>query len=50
MAQLEAALTAYRGAFVVVSHDSRFLAEIGITRWLHLTDGHLTETTAPTTA
>lgn len=45
--QLEAALTAYRGAFVVVSHDDRFLAEIGITRWLHLANGHLTEAAAP---
>ncbi|BCY08214.1 ABC transporter ATP-binding protein [Actinoplanes sp. L3-i22] len=41
--QLEAALGAYRGAFVVVSHDARFLAEIGITRRLHLADGQLTE-------
>jgi ATPase subunit of ABC transporter with duplicated ATPase domains len=39
--QLESALTAYRGAFVVVSHDERFLAEIGIDRRLHLSDGHL---------
>jgi ATPase subunit of ABC transporter with duplicated ATPase domains len=34
--QLEAALNAYRGAFVVVSHDERFLAEIGIERRLRL--------------
>ncbi|KUL22459.1 ABC-F family ATP-binding cassette domain-containing protein [Actinoplanes awajinensis] len=40
--QLEAALAAYRGAFVVVSHDERFLTEIGITRHLHLSTGHLT--------
>ncbi|EOD64721.1 ABC-F family ATP-binding cassette domain-containing protein [Amycolatopsis vancoresmycina] len=39
--QLESALTAYRGAFVVVSHDERFLAEIGIDRTLHLADGEL---------
>lgn len=39
--QLESALTAYRGAFVVVSHDERFLAEIGVDRRLHLSDGHL---------
>ncbi|GIF25367.1 ATPase subunit of ABC transporter with duplicated ATPase domains [Actinoplanes tereljensis] len=32
--QLESALGAYRGAFVVVSHDERFLAEIGIDRRL----------------
>ncbi|BAL87535.1 putative ABC transporter ATP-binding protein [Actinoplanes missouriensis 431] len=41
--QLEAALTAYQGAFVVVSHDDRFLAEIGVSRWLRLADGRLTE-------
>jgi ATPase subunit of ABC transporter with duplicated ATPase domains len=39
--QLESALNAYRGAFVVVSHDERFLAEIGIDRWLRLADGKL---------
>ncbi len=42
--QLTAALGAYRGAFVVVSHDDRFLADIGVTRWLRLADGVLTET------
>jgi ATPase subunit of ABC transporter with duplicated ATPase domains len=42
--QLEAALNAYQGAFVVVSHDERFLAEIGVDRWLRLADGVLTET------
>ncbi|WP_033288781.1 ABC-F family ATP-binding cassette domain-containing protein [Amycolatopsis jejuensis] len=42
--QLESALNAYRGAFVVVSHDSRFLAEIGVDRWLTLADGRLWET------
>jgi ATPase subunit of ABC transporter with duplicated ATPase domains len=41
--QLEAALNAYQGAFVVVSHDERFLAEIGVDRWLRLADGVLTE-------
>jgi ATPase subunit of ABC transporter with duplicated ATPase domains len=30
--QLESALTAYRGALVVVSHDARFLDNLGITR------------------
>ena len=39
--QLESALTAYRGAFVVVSHDERFLAEIGVERRLRLADGVL---------
>ncbi|OBF34124.1 ABC transporter [Mycobacterium sp. ACS1612] len=41
VAQLESALNAYRGAFVVVSHDERFLAQIGIQRWLQLRDGRL---------
>ncbi|MCV7223482.1 ABC-F family ATP-binding cassette domain-containing protein [Mycolicibacterium elephantis] len=39
--QLSSALNAYRGAFVVVSHDDRFLAEIGVQRWLRLSDGWL---------
>ncbi len=42
--QLESALNAYEGAFVVVSHDERFLAEIGVERRLRLSEGHL-ETT-----
>ncbi|BBZ59055.1 ABC-F family ATP-binding cassette domain-containing protein [Mycolicibacterium monacense] len=41
--QLESALDAYRGAFVVVSHDERFLAQIGVDRWLRLADGVLVE-------
>ncbi|BCI54593.1 ABC transporter ATP-binding protein [Mycolicibacterium litorale] len=41
--QLETALNAYQGAFVVVSHDDRFLEEIGVDRWLRLADGVLTE-------
>ncbi|MFC6019357.1 ribosomal protection-like ABC-F family protein [Plantactinospora solaniradicis] len=45
--QLESALDAYEGAFVVVSHDERFLAEIGVDRWLRLSDGRLLETGAP---
>jgi ATPase subunit of ABC transporter with duplicated ATPase domains len=45
--QLEGALAAYEGAFVVVSHDERFLAEIGVGRWLHLADGRLRETGPP---
>ncbi|WP_299954133.1 ATP-binding cassette domain-containing protein [uncultured Modestobacter sp.] len=45
--QLVGALAAYRGAFVVVSHDDRFLAELGITRRLHLSAGHLQEVAAP---
>jgi hypothetical protein len=43
-AQLESALLAYQGAFVVVSHDERFLAEIGVGRWLRLSAGRLVET------
>jgi ATPase subunit of ABC transporter with duplicated ATPase domains len=45
--QLESALNSYRGAFVVVSHDRRFLREIGVERWLRLAGGELTETGAP---
>jgi ATPase subunit of ABC transporter with duplicated ATPase domains len=41
--QLRAALNAYAGAFVVVSHDERFLAEIGIDRRLRLDGGVLTD-------
>ena len=42
--QLTSAMKAYQGAFVVVSHDDRFLADIGVTRWLRLSAGALTET------
>ncbi|MGW4639801.1 ribosomal protection-like ABC-F family protein [Sphaerisporangium sp. NPDC004334] len=45
--QLESALNAYEGAFVVVSHDERFLAEIKVDRWLRLSDARLQETAAP---
>ncbi|GAA3387389.1 ABC-F family ATP-binding cassette domain-containing protein [Streptomyces roseoviridis] len=45
--QLESALDSYRGAFVVVSHDERFLTEIGVNRWLRLDGGTLRETAAP---
>ncbi|MFF2774421.1 ABC-F family ATP-binding cassette domain-containing protein [Streptomyces sp. NPDC058052] len=47
VAQLESALDAYRGAFMVVSHDERFLSEIGVDRWLRLEDGTLRTTGAP---
>ncbi|TWV53652.1 ABC-F family ATP-binding cassette domain-containing protein [Streptomyces misionensis] len=46
-AQLESALDSYQGAFLVVSHDERFLAAIGVNRLLRLADGTLTETGAP---
>jgi ATPase subunit of ABC transporter with duplicated ATPase domains len=36
VAQLESALNAYRGAFIVVSHDERFLDAIGIERRITL--------------
>jgi ATPase subunit of ABC transporter with duplicated ATPase domains len=39
--QLEAALNAYEGAFVVVSHDERFLTKIGIQRRLRLANRKL---------
>jgi ATPase subunit of ABC transporter with duplicated ATPase domains len=45
--QLESALNSYQGAFVVVSHDERFLREIGVNRWLTLADGELRETGIP---
>ncbi|MFE7332240.1 ribosomal protection-like ABC-F family protein [Streptomyces sp. NPDC057565] len=45
--QLESALNSYQGAFMVVSHDERFLAAIGVNRWLRLADGALKETGAP---
>lgn len=45
--QLESAVNSYQGAFVVVSHDERFLTEIGVNRWLRLADGTLEETGAP---
>ncbi|MEV4899310.1 AAA family ATPase, partial [Nonomuraea sp. NPDC055795] len=32
--QLTQALSAYRGALIVASHDLPFLRELGITRWL----------------
>ncbi|WP_433183258.1 ABC-F family ATP-binding cassette domain-containing protein [Actinoallomurus sp. CA-150999] len=42
--QLVGALGSYEGAFLVVSHDGRFLDEIGIDRRLELRDGRLLET------
>ncbi|MCZ2804352.1 ABC-F family ATP-binding cassette domain-containing protein [Modestobacter sp. VKM Ac-2983] len=43
VAQLVGALAAYRGAFVVVSHDERFLTDLALTRRLHLAAGRLDE-------
>ena len=34
--QLVGALTSYRGALLVVSHDETFLEEVGVTRRLEL--------------
>jgi ATPase subunit of ABC transporter with duplicated ATPase domains len=45
--RLESALNAYEGAFVAVSHDERFLAEIKVERRLRLSDGLLVEAGAP---
>ncbi|MCX5536714.1 ATP-binding cassette domain-containing protein [Streptomyces sp. NBC_00006] len=45
--QLESALASYQGAFIVVSHDERFLARIGVERGLRLAGGGLTEVGAP---
>jgi ATPase subunit of ABC transporter with duplicated ATPase domains len=38
-AELTQALSRYRGALLVASHDLPFLASIGITRWLRLAPG-----------
>ncbi|MFJ4822742.1 ABC-F type ribosomal protection protein LmrC [Streptomyces bacillaris] len=46
-AQLENALNAFQGAFVVVSHDQPFLRAIGASRWLRLKDGTLEEIAEP---
>jgi ATPase subunit of ABC transporter with duplicated ATPase domains len=43
VAQLEQALTGYRGALVVASHDLVFLHRIGLTRWLYLDGDGLDE-------
>ncbi|GHH18942.1 ABC-F family ATP-binding cassette domain-containing protein [Streptomyces rubradiris] len=45
--RLVSALNSYQGAFLVASHDERFLAEIGVNRRLRLADGVLKETGAP---
>lgn len=43
--QLVEALSAYRGAVLVVSHDDAFLARLGLDLRLELRDGSLTEVT-----
>ena len=46
--QLSDALSCYRGALIVISHDVPFLGSLGITRWLHLErSGRLTDTDPP---
>jgi ATPase subunit of ABC transporter with duplicated ATPase domains len=46
--QLSQALSCYRGALVVVSHDVPFLRSTGITRWLRLDrDGRLADAGPP---
>ncbi|KUL38908.1 ABC transporter [Streptomyces sp. NRRL F-4489] len=45
--QLESALDSYQGAFVVVSHDERFLRAIGVERWLRLAGGEVREIAGP---
>ncbi len=41
---LTEALACYRGALIVAGHDLPFLRGIGVTRWLRLDDGGLTDT------
>ncbi|MEJ8647099.1 ABC-F family ATP-binding cassette domain-containing protein [Streptomyces sp. MS1.AVA.3] len=41
--RLVTALESYEGALLVVSHDLAFLRDIGITRWMALEDGELTD-------
>ncbi|MFF8593794.1 ABC-F family ATP-binding cassette domain-containing protein [Streptomyces sp. NPDC015220] len=43
--RLTTALESYEGALVVAGHDLPFLRSIGITRWLLMSEGELTETT-----
>ncbi len=46
--QLSQALSCYRGALIVVSHDVPFLHSLGITRWLRLDrEGRLTDAGPP---
>jgi ATPase subunit of ABC transporter with duplicated ATPase domains len=43
VAHLTEALSQFRGAVIVISHDTAFLREIGITRWVELTESGLDE-------
>ncbi|MFF4082697.1 hypothetical protein ACFYZN_25285 [Streptomyces sp. NPDC001777] len=43
--RLTTALESYEGALLVAGHDLAFLASLGITRWLLLEEGELTQTT-----
>ncbi|GGS33089.1 ABC-F family ATP-binding cassette domain-containing protein [Streptomyces griseoviridis] len=43
--QLTTALESYEGALIVAGHDLPFLQSLGITRWLLMAEGELTETT-----
>ncbi|MEU7563594.1 ABC-F family ATP-binding cassette domain-containing protein [Streptomyces eurythermus] len=43
--QLTQALESYEGALLVAAHDLPFLESVGITRWLLMEGGELTETT-----
>ncbi|MFD2420871.1 ABC-F family ATP-binding cassette domain-containing protein [Amycolatopsis pigmentata] len=45
VAQVESALNAYHGAFVVVSHDESFLTAVNVGRRLRLAGGRLAEIT-----
>ncbi|SEH69233.1 ATPase components of ABC transporters with duplicated ATPase domains [Mycolicibacterium rutilum] len=45
--QLQSALNSYRGAFLVVSHDDRFLTEIGVQRRMELSGGRLHDAPVP---
>ncbi|MFX4271105.1 ABC-F family ATP-binding cassette domain-containing protein [Propionibacteriaceae bacterium Y1685] len=45
--ELVDALSSYRGALIVVSHDDRFLSRLGVDRWLELEDGVLVEGDPP---
>ncbi|GAA2093019.1 ATP-binding cassette domain-containing protein [Streptomyces albiaxialis] len=41
--QLRAALASYEGSLIVASHDLPFLREVGMTRWMRMADGELTD-------